>query len=203
MPTITSPRCSHSLIIYQLWLTNLYIAKHRSQHNIPGHSMQHYFSNCILEIFSCLEFFSLIVIIFFHLQFYLSICHMLWSARLLINVWITLGARYQSLLIGVRPLWINWGWATLGCQPHFDWTIWRSVRLAEAKTESVGRGGDGEAFSVRRGPVLPDFAPPILSTLTLRVQFRSQQFGKSSFGDKKIGLIKLSFKKVKSKSVTV
>ena len=185
MPTITSPRCSHSLVIYQLWQPIFILPSIGLNTTYAGHSMQHYFSNCILEIFSCLEFFSLIVIIFFHLQFYLSICQMLWSARLLINVRITLGGRYQSLLIGVRPLWINWGWATLGCQPHFDWTIWRSVRLAEAKTESVGRGGDGEAFSVRRRPVSSEFAPPILSTLTSRLQFWSQQFSKLSFWDKK------------------
>ena len=151
--------------------TNLYIAKHRSQHNIRRsfnatlfHQLYpwNFQLSWVLQL-DCNN---------------LSICHMLWSARLLINVRITLGARYQSLLIGVQPLWINWGWATLGCQPHFDWTIWRSVRLAEAKTESVGRGGDGEAFSVRRQPVSSEFAPPILSTLTSRLQFWRQQFDK-------------------------
>ena len=84
--------------------------------------------------------------------FYLSICHLLWSARLLINVRITLLARYQS-----PP---DWGPASLNklgmsnsanleCQltsiePFDDHSDWRKQKLNQS------RGGDGQAFNVRQ-----------------------------------------------------
>ena len=105
--------------------------------------------------------------------FYLSICHLLWSARLLINVRITLLARYQSPLIGVRPLWINWGWAT---RPILSVS---SLRLNHLTITRIG----GSKNWISRGEVMAKhlmsdsefalhFSPTIVSALTWR--FRHQ-----------------------------